>query len=90
MRRNNKDLIKKKSTFHGEWMVGWIERWTEKWTDNQIMGGQTYEWMDMQYMCIDMQKNNRFCDFYKSITNRQEDRLTNRPTDRRTDLQTLL
>ena len=28
-------------------------------TDRQkdrIMGGQTYEWMDIQYICMDMQK----------------------------------
>ena len=52
------------------------------------MGGQTYEWMDMQYMCIDMQKlwfSNGFSNFYKSITNRRTNRRTDRWTNRRID-----
>ena len=45
------------------------------WNDgrmDKILGGQTNEWMDMQCMCIDMQKSiisNRFCNFYNGIYN---------------------
>ena len=43
----------------------WLQTygWTDRQTDGQnngqtdrIMGGQANEWMDMQYMCMDMQK----------------------------------
>ena len=38
---------------------GWMDGQTEGQNNGQtdgIMGGQTNEWIDMQYMCIDMQK----------------------------------
>ena len=43
----------------------WLQTygWTDRQTDGQnnrqtdrIMGGQANEWMDMQYICMDMQK----------------------------------
>ena len=49
------------------------------------MGGQTYEWMDMQYMCIDMQKNNDFPIDFAIFTKALQ---TNQPTDQTTDQQT--
>ena len=38
---------------------GWTDGQTDRQNNGQtdrIMGGQTNEWMDMQYMCMDMQK----------------------------------
>ena len=38
---------------------GWTDGYTDGQNDGQtdkILGGQTNEWMDMQHMCIDMQK----------------------------------
>ena len=38
---------------------GWMDGQTDGQNNGQtdgIMGGQTNEWIDMQYMCIDMQK----------------------------------
>ena len=55
-----------------------------------IIGGQTNEWIDMQYMCIDMQKKDvfliDFAIFTKALrTNRRTDGPTDQPTDRPTD-----
>ena len=39
---------------------GWTDRHTDRQNNGQtdrIIGGQTSEWMDMQYMYMDMQKN---------------------------------
>ena len=66
-------------------MDGWNGQNNEE-TD-KYMGGQTNALMDMQYMCIKMQKTmifQQFYDFYKSIT----DRPMNRRTDGRTVAQT--
>ena len=66
-------------------------KWTDGLTDGQndgqtdkIMGGQTNEWMDMQCMCIDMQKTFfiRFCNFYDSIMDEQTDRQRDQQTDK--------
>ena len=38
---------------------GWMDGQTDGQNNGQtdgIMGGQTNEWIDMQYMCVDMQK----------------------------------
>ena len=38
---------------------GWMDGQTDGQNNGQtygIIGGQTNEWIDMQYMCIDMQK----------------------------------
>ena len=40
-------------------MYGWMDGQTDRQNNGQtdrIMGGQTNKWMDMQCMCIDMQK----------------------------------
>ena len=45
------------------------------------MGGQTNEWMVMQHTCKKWWFSNRFCNLYKSITDRRTDRRTNWRTD---------
>ena len=37
------------------WMDGQTDGQNNYWTD-QIMSGQTNEWIDMQYMCLNMQR----------------------------------
>ena len=63
------------------WMDGQIDGQNNGQTD-RMMGGETNKWMDMQQTCKKWWFSNRFCDFYKSITNRR----TDGPTDRRTDI----
>ena len=52
-----------------------------------IMGGQTNEWIDMQYMCIDMQKTMIFQWILRFLQKHYgpTDQPTDQPTDRRTD-----
>ena len=69
---------------------GWMDGQTDGQNDGQkdkIMGGQSNEWMDMQCMCIDMQKQSFSTDF--EFLTKYYGR-TDRPTDRQMDGQTLL
>ena len=62
-------------------MDGQIDRQMDR-----MMDRQNNEWLDMQCMCIDMQKTFfiRFCNFYDSImderTDRQRDQQTDKPS----------
>ena len=71
----------------------WLQRY--RWTDGQtdgpndgqkdkIMGRQTNEWMDMQYMCIDMQKTIIFQQILQFLQKHygRTDQPTDRPTDK--------
>ena len=51
---------------------------------DRIMGGQTNKWMDMQYMCMDMQKTMIFQQIFTKAL--RTDRRTNGPTDQWTDI----
>ena len=72
-------------------MDGWMDGQTDGQNNGQtdgIMGGQTNEWIDMQYMCIDMQKNDDFpIDFAIFTKALRTDRPTDRPTDGPTNRQ---
>ena len=78
---------------------GWMDGQTDGQNNGQtdrIMGGQTYEWIDMQYMRIDMQKTMIFQKILRFLqkhygptngpTDGPTDRRTHGPTDRRTDI----
>ena len=74
----------------------WLQTygWTDRQTDGQnnrqtdrIMGRQANEWMDMQYLCMNMQKNDDFPIDFAIFTKTLP---TDQPTDRPTDGHTLL
>ena len=55
-----------------------------------MMGGQTNEWVDIQYICIGIQKTIIFQYIFQFLqkhrrTDRPTDGRTDQPTDRRTD-----
>ena len=62
---------------------GWMDQWMEQWI-----------YVSYVYKCdrriLKCWFSNRFCHFYKSVTDRLTDRSTDRQTDRWTDGQTLL
>ena len=70
---------------------GWIDGQTDGQNTGQtdrIMGGQTNEWIDMQYMCIDMQKTMIFQRILRFSQKHYGP--TDGPTDGQTDGQTLI
>ena len=72
-------------------MDGQIDGQNNGQTDGK-MGRQTIEWIDMQYMCIDMQETIIYQWILQFLHKHygRTDRRTNRWTNRQTDGQTLL